>query len=80
MAWGTCSLATVVKRVVVSSEALKRAGLRSTKASAMLAGREVPDRHERSSAVQRFIDQQAADSRRETETASEIGLEDGGVG
>lgn len=80
MAWGTCSLATVVKRVVVSSEALKRAGLRSTKASAMLAGREVPDRHERSSAVQRFIDQQAADSRRETETASEIGFEDEGVG
>lgn len=43
------------KRVVVSKEALKRAGRRSTKASAKLENREVPDDHVRSEAVQRNL-------------------------
>jgi hypothetical protein len=45
------------KRVVVSKEALKRAARRSTKASAKLENREVPDDHVRSEAVQRYIDE-----------------------
>lgn len=51
----------MVKRVVISGETIKRAGVRSTKASAMLSGREVPDGHERSTAVQRSIDEQATE-------------------
>ena len=80
MAGATCSLADVVKRMVVSREAVKRAGVRSTKASAMLSGREVPDGHERSSAVQRFIDEQATETRSGTKSASAIDVKDDGVG
>ena len=51
-----------VRRVVVSTEALKRAIARSTKASAKLEGRELPVGFVRPAAVQRWIDQQSASS------------------
>lgn len=44
------------KRVTLSAEAVKKAGLRSTRASAKLENREVPVGHVRSEAVQRYID------------------------
>lgn len=62
--------------MVVSREAVKRAGVRSTKASAMLSGREVPDGHERSTAVQRFIDEQATEIPSGEWTASAIDVND----
>lgn len=43
------------KRIVVTAEAVKAAGRRSTKASAKLAGHEVPEGHIRSSAVDAYI-------------------------
>lgn len=43
------------KRVVVSGEALKAAGRRSTKASAKLEGRDVPEGHVRSAAVDKYL-------------------------
>lgn len=43
------------KRIVVSAESLKAAGRRSTKASAKLAGQEVPEGHIRSPAVDAYI-------------------------
>jgi flavin-binding protein dodecin len=44
-----------MKRRVVSDAALKAAGARATKASAKLAGHEVPDGHVRSEAVSRYL-------------------------
>lgn len=49
-----------VKKRVVSDEALKRATRRSTKASAKLEGRVVPDDHVQSEAVRRYIDEVSA--------------------
>lgn len=46
------------KKVLVSKAALKKAGVRSTKASAALSGRFVPAGHRRSAAVQAYLDQQ----------------------
>lgn len=43
------------KRVVVSAESLKAAGRRSTKASAKLAGHEVPEGHIRLPAIDAYI-------------------------
>lgn len=43
------------KRVVVSAESVKAAGRRSTKASAKLAGHEVPEGHIRSPAVDAYL-------------------------
>lgn len=54
----------VKRRVVVSPEAVKRAREKSTTASAKLEGREVPAEYVRPDAVQRFIDDHAAKSRR----------------
>lgn len=45
------------KRVVVSAESVKAAGRRSTKASAKLAGHEVPEGHIRSPAVDAYLAQ-----------------------
>lgn len=45
------------KRVTVSAAALKKAGRRSTRASAKLENREVPADHVRSEAVQRYLDE-----------------------
>lgn len=64
------------KRVVVSDEAVKRAGRRSTRASAKLEGREVPVDHVRSEAVQRYLDEcavQRASGRLQPECESEHG-------
>jgi len=44
------------KRVTVSDSAIKRMIARNTKASARLEGREVPDGHTRSQAVQDYLD------------------------
>jgi len=52
------------RRVVVSPEAVKRAREKSTRASAKLEGREVPADYVRPAAVQRFLDDHAAKSRR----------------
>ncbi|CDO08072.1 hypothetical protein BN977_02891 [Mycolicibacterium cosmeticum] len=46
------------KKVVVSKEAVKRAGARATKASAKLAGRVVPADHRRSAAVMAYLAKQ----------------------
>ncbi|SDE61727.1 hypothetical protein SAMN04488581_4364 [Mycolicibacterium neoaurum] len=46
------------KKVVVSKEALERAGARATKASAKLAGRVVPADHRRSAAVMAYLAEQ----------------------
>lgn len=54
----------VKRRVVVSPEAVRRAGERSTRASAKLEGREVPADYVRSASVQRFLDDHAAGSDR----------------
>lgn len=43
------------KTVVVSKEAVKRAGARATKASAKLAGRVVPADHRRSAPVKAYL-------------------------
>lgn len=52
------------KKVVVSKAALKTAGARSTKASAALAGRVVPDDHRRSAAAQAYLAAQRQPSQR----------------
>lgn len=52
------------KKVVVSKAALKTAGARSTKASAALSGRVVPDDHRRSAAVQSYLVAQRQPSQR----------------
>ena len=65
----------MAKNVVVDSEAVKRAGRRSTKASALLAGREVPVGHERSLAVQQFIDEQRCPNAVRTERRMEAGCD-----
>lgn len=48
-----------LKRRMVSWEAVKRAGVKSTRASAKLENRVVPEGHVRSAAVQRYIDEHA---------------------
>lgn len=50
----------VKRRVVVSPEAVKRASEKSTRASAKLEGRDLPTDYVRSAAVQRFLDDRAA--------------------
>lgn len=50
------------KRVTVSDSAIKRMTTRNTKASARLEGREVPDGHTRSKAVQDYLDALASRS------------------
>lgn len=52
------------KKVVVRKAALKLAGARSTKASAALSGRVVPDNHRRSAAVQAYLAAQRQPSQR----------------
>lgn len=52
-----------MKRVVVSRKAIKDMIARNTKASARLEGREVPDGHTRSQAVQDYLDAFASQSR-----------------
>ena len=49
-----------MKRRTVSEAAVNKAGARSTKASAKLEGREVPEGHVHSEAVQRYLDKLAA--------------------
>ena len=71
--------AVTARRVVVSKEALKRAGARSTKASAKLEGREMPEGYVRPASVQRWIDQQSADVRA-AGYASELVDRDGSAG
>lgn len=46
------------KKVVVSRAAVKKAGMRATKASAKLEGRVVPAGHRRSAAVQAYLAKQ----------------------
>ncbi|WP_164478745.1 hypothetical protein [Mycolicibacterium stellerae] len=46
------------KKVVVSTAAVKKAGMRATKASAKLAGRVVPAGHRRSAAVKAYLAKQ----------------------
>jgi hypothetical protein len=46
------------KKVVVSEAAVKKAGVRATKASAKLEGRVVPIGHQRSAAVEAYIAKQ----------------------
>lgn len=46
------------KKVVVSKAAVKKAGVRATKASAKLEGRVVPTGHKRSAAVEVYIAKQ----------------------
>lgn len=48
------------KKVVVTEDAIKKAGAQATKASAKLEGREVPADFVRSEAVTRYIEQAAA--------------------
>lgn len=43
------------KKVVVSKAAVKKAGMRSTKASAKLEGQVVPASHRRSAAVKAYL-------------------------
>jgi hypothetical protein len=45
-----------MKRVVVSDEAVRIAGARSTEASYRISGREVPASHVRTAAAQRYLD------------------------
>ena len=49
---------TTPKKLVVSKAAVKKAGQRSTKASAKLEGRIVPAGHQRSAAVDAYLEQQ----------------------
>ena len=49
---------TTPKKVVVSKAAVKKAGARSTKASAKLEGRVVPAGHRRSAAVDAYLAKQ----------------------
>lgn len=49
---------TTPKKVVVSKAAVKKAGSRSTKASAKLEGRVVPTGHRRSAAVDAYLAKQ----------------------
>lgn len=53
------------KSVTVSDSAIKRMIARNTKASARLEGREVPDGHTRSQAVQDYLDALASRSKRD---------------
>lgn len=46
------------KKVVVSKAAVKKAGMRATKASAKLEGRVVPANHRRSAAVKAYLAKQ----------------------
>ena len=46
------------KKVVVTKAAVKKAGVRATKASAKLEGRVVPAGHKRSAAVRAYIAKQ----------------------
>lgn len=46
------------KKVVVSRAAVKKAGMRATKASAKLEGRVVPVGHRRSAAVKAYLAKQ----------------------
>ena len=46
------------KKVVVSKAAVKKAGVRSTKASAKLEGRVVPAGHRQSAAVKAYLAKQ----------------------
>lgn len=46
------------KKVVVSRAAVKKAGMRATKASAKLEGRVVPAGHHRSAAVEAYLAKQ----------------------
>lgn len=46
------------KKVVVSQAAVKKAGIRATKASAKLEGRIVPAGHRRSAAVKAYLAKQ----------------------
>lgn len=46
------------KKVVVSRAAVKKAGMRATKASAKLEGRVVPAGHHRSAAVKAYLAKQ----------------------
>ncbi|MFQ2875355.1 hypothetical protein ACLILY_08410 [Mycobacterium sp. MS3] len=46
------------KKVVVSKAAVKRSGVRATKASAKLEGRVVPPGHRRSAAVKAYLAKQ----------------------
>ncbi|MCH9731455.1 MAG: hypothetical protein K0U84_17580 [Actinomycetia bacterium] len=46
------------KKVVVSEAAVKKAGLRATRASAKLEGRVVPPGHKRSAAARAYIAKQ----------------------
>ena len=55
------------KRVVVSVEAIKASGRRLTKASAKLEGREVPEGHVRSAAVEQYIADRASTPARAAE-------------
>jgi hypothetical protein len=61
------------KRVVVSPESVKAAGRRSTKASAKLAGQEVPEGHIRSPAVDAYL----AEVLRSADAAKATGGEEG---
>ncbi|MCK0177102.1 hypothetical protein [Mycolicibacterium sp. F2034L] len=65
----------VKRRVVVSSEAVKRAGERSTRASAKVEGREVPADYVRPAAVQRFLDDHAVKSDRWRKDDSSDGID-----
>lgn len=53
------------KSVTVSDSAIKRMIARNTKASARLEGRELPDGHTRSQAVQDYLDALASRSKRD---------------
>jgi hypothetical protein len=51
------------KKVVVSKAAVKKAGVRATKASAKLEGRVVPAGYQRSAAVEAYIAKQQLSKR-----------------
>jgi antitoxin VapB len=52
-----------VKRVTVSADAIRALASKNTRASARLEGREVPEDHVRSPAVERYIAEQTAKRR-----------------
>lgn len=55
---GTVTRSQTPKKVVVSKAAVKKAGMRATRASAKLEGRVVPAGHRRSAAVQAYLAKQ----------------------
>jgi len=55
---GTVTRSHTPKKVVVSKAAVKKAGMRSTRASAKLEGRVVPAGHHRSAAMQAYLTKQ----------------------